>query len=562
MKNKSLVTGICLLLFLTGCSGNATDAVGTTEGMIEEIQEESYELLPNQFSTFEYDEEEGELAGGSVYAYAAYESDNIMNYEEAMAKMEFAESEGRERIVVAFCDTFPEELQSAYQYEIEHYNEVEIHFEEYNTGLEWHSLDEFPYELPESYLTEGVMYDFESSYQELDLDADGEMEYLFRDECLDGMYSDSASVYKYVDGEMVCCFSVATGKLGVESLYYDGDYYLYMGNYLIHCGEGCDLLSKRYDNLPYGSSTTTIKNADMEYIFAAYECSEYSWHEGYRLEGYEGIDFQSYLPENMENHLPIVVRANGVSWDFANDAGRQYPFLRFSKSVNVEGKEYEYVFLRREHDIVSKIDVVVAVLESDGESQYNIVCMYDLINSYRYSLVDESSYINELGIDSNLIQNYYTQWGQEQSNASDLAEVNQPDEMIMDYARCIYQNETGEKILLLSYGEERKAIATVVDGEITVVYEGNGVRFISAYGNYPGIWEHELDVTNGTETYTYSEICNDLDGIKIVIRDCYVRVDEDRDGLFTEQDSYYCNGYELEQSEWECWIIDYLARVC
>ncbi|MGN0324780.1 MAG: hypothetical protein ACI4DW_00620 [Lachnospiraceae bacterium] len=567
-KRKLICVLMCILL--CGCSSSegesesisgqsVSGAVVAESSAGEQIENEvTHELLPNQFVTFTYDPEEGvcsDLSFENVFT-----PNKMLNYEEAMEEMVFARPEERERIVVSYCDTFPEELQRAFQYEIEHYNEVDVHFGEYNTGLGWHTSDEFPYEWP--YVDQN-MYDMEIRYQELDLDGDGVMEYLFRSDCLQYDPFDCASVYKIIDGEPVYCFGLYTYELGVESLYYEGDYYLYMGNYLFRCGAGCDLLFQKYEADPGNYTPDGVKNTNLEYIVATYERTDYTWHEGYRLEGYEGIDFKAYLPEGLENHLPVITAANGTIWEFeaakVSAGGKgQYLFVRFPMTVDVEGKEYEYVFLRRELDESGDRDVVVAVLEPGGYKRYNIVCMYSLINSYEYSLVDEREYIDELVRDNYLITECQRNWQREGDSVGGLLGSYQPNYVKDWRAHCVFCAERGKDILLLSYGEEGRAVITTAAKELETIYDETGAKFISAHGNYPGILEHILDESTGTESYFYYEICNDFNDVEVVLKDSFVRVDEDRDGLFTEQDSYYCNGYELEQRTWECWMIYYL----
>lgn len=61
MKNKSWVTGICLLLFLMGCSGNAADTLETVEdnpvGEEEERGENGLEETENAQFIYEMNED-------------------------------------------------------------------------------------------------------------------------------------------------------------------------------------------------------------------------------------------------------------------------------------------------------------------------------------------------------------------------------------------------------------------------------------------------------------------------------------------------------------------------
>ena len=114
--------------------------------------------------------------------------------------------------------------------------------------------------------------------------------------------------------------------------------------------------------------------------------------------------------------------------------------------------------------------------------------------------------------------------------------------------------------MVLPYGEGKTAVAVVQNEEFKIIYDDNGnteSRFIEPCY----ILEHELDQETGTESYLHYVICSDdyTDdyNVKIVLQESFVRVDEDRDGLFTEADSYYYNEYELDQYTWESWQYFY-----
>lgn len=508
-------------------------ASGTGEDPVEiqTVSEDSYVLLPDQFAADEF--------------YIV--SENMLNYEDALKEMVLAQPADRERIVVSFCDTFSEELQEAFQYEIEHYQEVDVHFGEYNTGLEWHTLDEFPYEIPSGISNEqSYAINYDSRYQELDLDGDGEMEYLFRVD-----YRNMGYVYKIVDGEPVLCFWQELDELGLESLYYEGDYYLYMGNALVRCGAGCDLLSKRYENNPttYTPYFNSLRNTYLEYIMGWIEKGDYTWHEGYRAEGYEGMDFKAYLPEGLENYLPVLRIHSGTSWRFESDKS-PYFLERCYLPVEVEGKSYEYLFLRKDTVLGRNNDVVVVVLDPVGDVKYNIACMYSLIYTDEFSLTDEREYINELVATHHL--EYYCKIGRMQNDSYDeLMAIYQPDRV--EYGDVGCHALPGNPIVLFYYGEKGFAIAAVYGEKFEIIYdneENAGVKFLQS----GGILEHTLDEEIGTESYLYYEIYTDVYDVRIVLADSFIRVDEDRDGRFTELDSYYCNGYELDQYTWERWM--------
>ena len=297
MKKTFAVLYVLLCILLYGCgiddgqegnpleqdmsgqnvSGQSVSASVTEEDTAgaETVSGDSYVLLPDQFTA------------RSFYIV----SENILNYEDALNEMALAQPVERERKVVSFCDTFPMKLQEAFQYEIEHYGDVDVHFGEYNTGLEWHAIEEFPYEIPsEIGYGVNVMYaegrDFQ--YQEVDLDEDGEMEYLIREELPMKINLRQGYVYKIIDGTPVLCFVRFLDELGMESLFYEGDYYLYIGNALVRCGEGCDLLAYRYEEnrTTYSPELHSIENSNLEYIVAASEKGDFIWHEGYRALGY------------------------------------------------------------------------------------------------------------------------------------------------------------------------------------------------------------------------------------------------------------------------------------
>ncbi|MDE6750657.1 MAG: hypothetical protein K2K21_16585 [Lachnospiraceae bacterium] len=542
----------------------SASVTGEDPAEIQTVSEDSYVLLPDQAVTYGDDPTVSRRQGNSFWM-----PENILNYEEVIKDMVIAHPRDRERIVAAFCDTFPEELQEAYKYEIEHYREVDVHFAEYNTGLEWHAIEEFPYEIP-SGLSYGVNIayteDNEFSYQEVDLDEDGEMEYLFKKDhpwILDDTYYRVGYVYKIVDGEPVLCFCQPLGELGMESLYYEGDYYLYMGWSLVRCGEGCDLLSRRYeeDKTYYTLGYNLLENSYLEYIVADKENGDYTWHEGYRLEGYEGIDFKAYLPDGLENHLPKMCVHNGIGWDFeaaSRGAGGKggYIFARYSLPVEVDGVEYEYLFLRREGDHMDR-DVIAAVIKPEEDGKYTAVCMYSLIYTDVFSLIDEREYKDEMVVAYRLAADCVR--GRIQNDSYEaLMEAYHP--YRVERIGGDYYN-SAKQILFLYYemdGEERRMAVKINGEEFETIYEGTGVKFMAAFV-YPGVLEHTLDEETGTESYLYYEIRDDIYNTGVFLKDSFIRVDEDRDGIFTEADSYYCNGYELDPYTWECWISLYLS---
>lgn len=584
---KKCISVICVLLCILqwGCGINNGQA-GTVSGQDisgqnmpeqnisasaavedpEEIQTvggDSYVLLPDQAVTYGDDPAFSRRLGSSFKM-----PENILNYEEVVKDMVFAHPRDRERIVAAFCDTFPEELQEAYKYEIEHYREVDVHFAEYNTGLEWHAVEEFPYEIPSELSYElNVLYaeGREFSYQEIDLDEDGEPEYLFKEDhswISDDSYR-RGYVYKIVDGEPVLCFKQPLGELGLESLYYEGDYYLYMGWTLVRCGEGCDLLSKRYekDETYYSVGYNLLENSSLEYIVAGCEKGDYTWHEGYRAEGYEGIDFKAYLPEGLENHLPIMHGNSSIEWGFEASSmasrGKGGKFCAYySLPVEVDGEEYGYLFLRRDNDLDMDRDVIAAVIKPEGDGKYTAVCMYSLINTDVFTLIDEREYKDEMVAAYRLAVDCVD--GRTQNDSYDALMAAYLPYRIEQIGGNYYKRYA-KRILFLYYridGEERRMAVKINGEEFETIYEGTGVKFMMA-GYYPGVLEHTLDEETGTESYLYYEIRDDIYNTGVVLKDSFIRVDEDRDGIFTEADSYYCNGYELDPYTWECWISIY-----
>lgn len=550
----------------------SASVTGEDPAEIQTVSEDSYVLLPDQAVTYGDDPTVSRRRGSSFWM-----PENILNYEEVIKDMVIAHPRDRERIVAAFCDTFPEELQEAYKYEIEHYREVDVHFAEYNTGLEWHAIEEFPYEIP-SGLSYGVNVMYaegrEFSYQEVDLDEDGVMEYLFKVDhrwLLTDAYR-VGYVYKIVDGEPVLCFCQPLGELGLESLYYEGDYYLYMGWALVRCGEGCDLLSRRYekDETYYSLGYNLLENSYLEYIVAGKENGDYTWHEGYRLEEYEGIDFKAYLPDGLENHLPQICVHSGIVWEFEAasriegvEGGKVggFFFARYSLPVEVDGEEYEYLFLRRENDMNMDRDVIAAVIKPEEDGKYTAVCMYSLIYTDVFSLIDEREYKDEMVAAYRLAADCVR--GRIQNDSYDaLMRAYYPYRpyRIEQIGGNHYKRHV-KRILFLYYamdGEERRMAVRINGEEFETIYEGTGVKFMAAY-HYPGVLEHTLDEETGVESYLYYEIRDDIYDTGVVLKDSFIRVDEDRDGIFTEADSYYCNGYELDPYTWECWISLYLS---
>lgn len=551
---SSMITGALLILVMTGCR---TDENRNTGGDVVESEDQTAGRTEAQTDVLsenaEYDDiPEAENAG---IEKAAVIPENILNYEDALEEMVIARSEDRERRVVSFCDTFPEELQEAFRYEIEHYGKTDIPFGEYNTGLEWHALDEFPYEIPNEVSKENFAVGYDSQYQELDLDGDGESEYLFRIHLANEDSYDRGLVYKIVDGKPVLCFIQPTYGLGLESLSYEGEYYLYIGNTLIRCEAGCDLLSDRYEKSVEGDAEyyvpafNGLANTYLEYIVGVVRNGEYSWHEGYRLKGYEGIDFKSYLPEGLENALPVVRIYNDQEWCFTAASERYYQ--QYSLPVEVEGKIYEYVFIRKEY-LREDRDVIVAVLEPDGNDHYTIVCMYSLLLADEISLIDERDYIDEMVEGFHLVFDCF-RLGVENESYEELLEEYQPDQSAMRAGYLPYQH----KPVLMLWHEGRRAVAMLDGEEFKIIYDKDDARFIDTL-LYPGILEHAVEPESGTESYLYYEIYNDVYDTRIGLKDSFIRVDEDGDGQYTEQDSYYCNGYELDQNTWDSWIEAYL----
>lgn len=542
-------------------SGKTDDEVTVSSddvsGEVRTGNDAFYEILQNQFVSFGYDEESGEWWADEDTIV----SENIINYEEAMEEMVIAQAKDRERVVVSFCNTFSQELQEAYQYEIEHYAEVDVHFEKYNTGLEWYTLDEFPYEIPAdiSYAVENAA-DYDGRYQMLDLDEDGEMEYAFRIDDRKRDTNNGGFVYKIVNGEPELCFKESLYELGMESLYYEGDYYLYMGINLIRCGAGCDLLSNRYEydwayeeyrEGYYVPIFDSLSNTYLEYIVGVIKEEGYTWHEGYRLEGYEGIDFKSCLPEGLENDLPALWLYNTSEWDFNIPELNQYDW-QYSLPVEVEGKNYQFVFLR--HSWTENDHTIVAVLETGEGTNNTIVCMYSLLSIDKYSLMDERKYIEEM------VDGYHLVY--------DCLYCHVPneslDELMETYLSglpnaCLGFFRYQRKPLLLFTYEGGRAVAELDGEEFKIIFDENDVKIISNLGYYTwGILEYTLDEENGTEYYSYYEIHNDVYNTGIVLKDIFIRTDEDGDNVFTESDSYYCNGYELDQMTWERWLRGYL----
>lgn len=572
MKKYFSVFCVLLCIFLYGCGygGGQTEEIAGQNSALEieedlaEVQMESgdsYVLLPDQY--------EIDWVPTDRDNCFPIDSDNILNYEEALAEMVVTRLvEQRERKAVSFCDTFPIELQEAYQYEIEHCWEVGVHFGEYNTGLEWHAIEKLPYEIPSELLWgSNVMYaeGRDYNYQEIDLDGDGVMEYLFREERPMALDFRMGFVYKLVDGELVLCLSQCLHELGMESLYYEGDYYLYMGNLLIRCGEGCDLLACRYDEEEMNRATYipeqySIENSYLDYIVAVVEKGDYTWHEGYRSEGYEGIDFQSYLPDGLENQLPRR-GVRGQYWFFERtdtSAGGSFQECCHYLPVEVEGRECIYLFLPKMWGSVTA-DVIVAVLVPESDEKYTIACMYSLNHANEYFLIDKSQYTDDLVTNDYIA--YYC-WGDnprvQNDSYDEMIEQYQPNRRISTYSYC--HSSEGYPLLVLPYGEGKTAVAVVQNEEFKIIYDDNGnteSRFIEPCY----ILEHELDQETGTESYLHYVICSDdyTDdyNVKIVLQESFVRVDEDRDGLFTEADSYYYNEYGLDQHTWERWQYFY-----
>lgn len=142
-------------------------------------------------------------------------------------------------------------------------------------------------------------------------------------------------------------------------------------------------------------------------------------------------------------------------------------------------------------------DVIAAVIKPEEDGKYTAVCMYSLIYTDVFSLIDEREYKDEMVAAYRLAADCVR--GRIQNDSYEaLMEAYHP-YRIEQIGGNHYKRHV-KRILFLYYimdGEERRMAVKINGEEFETIYEGTGVKFMAAY-YYPGVLEHTLDEETGT----------------------------------------------------------------
>lgn len=142
-------------------------------------------------------------------------------------------------------------------------------------------------------------------------------------------------------------------------------------------------------------------------------------------------------------------------------------------------------------------DVIAAVIKPEEDGKYTAVCMYSLIYTDVFSLIDEREYKDEMVAAYRLAADCVR--GRIQNDSYEaLMEAYHP-YRIEQIGGNHYKRHV-KRILFLYYrmdGEERRMAVKINGEEFETIYEGTGVKFMAAC-YYPGVLEHTLDEETGT----------------------------------------------------------------
>lgn len=376
---------IAIVILLSGCAGNdSMDNAGTGTGTENEETDTEGEEISTSSET---------PVSEKRYAEKWYRSYNIINYNESIYAFDIPDRISREIVVSGYNELFPSDLQDVLLYLNDDIpdEDKDNAWREYKADCECETIS-LEIEYYGSYENEPALA--------VDIDADGEKEYIFSVDDGGTAHYIRTIVAKSIDGEWLAIGGLTSGNSSVRALLeYENQYYLLMGDNLTFWNNEAETPDWKESLIPGEENCWNLLSIEKN-VTGYTPIQVYGNPENETIDDLENVDFENLYDYAAEN-------TDFISWDFLTSdfwEAENHSF-RFQLSyawAEMKGEEeYRYIVSEITGGTNYQNDLLLTVCRCTAAGETEVVALYYLCADYEveFSLYEHTISHAELVLD-------------------------------------------------------------------------------------------------------------------------------------------------------------------